>query len=194
MRAEFWWRGLLALVLLGAAVAAAMPGGVSAAPTLSLSPDHAPCTGTITISGTGRPANQALALTARATKPPSDNGIQFATPTIDASGGFRIDAPVSKMIPGCLGANVPPDGTVFTIYLTADPGAGTNNQGLATATFVVGTAPAAQPGLPNTGGGWARRTPPVSPLGVGLLVLLLAAGYSINWTRWQGTRSRTYRD
>jgi hypothetical protein len=184
-----WWRALILSALLSGIIAAVSPVGAAAA--LALSPDHAPCSGTITISGTGLPPSQVLGLTARATKPASSAGIQFATPATDASGHFTIDTAVNKMIPGCVGGAIPPDGTEFTIYLTSDPGAGASTQGLAMAVFTVGGTPSGStPGLPNTGGGAAAQSlGGWQALGLGLLLPALLAG-GVWWRRRTEERAR----
>lgn len=176
-----------ALILLAVLATLCLPRAVGAAASLSLTPARVSCTGRVTVQGAGLTPGQTVALTARATTPPSGNGLQFATPTVADDGTFRLDLTVSAIMPACLTATPPMAGTAYTIYLTTDSSGRAENALLATAVLTLDTA--ATPGLPNTGAGGERTLARAGNVGLILLALGALGGVALR-SRYRALNSR----
>lgn len=161
--ASRWIVALSALIALFALTASS--GRVSAvAPTLTVDPDHGPCSAQVIAREQGfAPGEQLTIVAGRVGPVPSHVSAEVATLVVPADGA-RIRVTVSRRDPR-LGGPLPGPGNL-----------------LAEAFFVAVGTPS---GLPNTGGGAASRLEnPVGPvLALGLLGAGLAAWYRRRYPR-----------
>ena len=162
-------RVALALVAL---VVMVTPSASLAEPMLTLSPDRASCTSSVTLTGRDLPPGQGVALAVRQIAPVSDHGGGGLSPTTVANDGtLRLTLPVAQLVRDCASSSPPAPGTRYVVHVTPD-GKNPDSRVFASAEFTL-TGPGT-PGLPNTGGGAATRPAPsgaVAPLAMLALVL-----------------------